>query len=96
MGKAIHEIADHYGLDPQLDQLTEECAELIQAVNKYRRTGDFTNLVEELADVEIMTAQVEYLLHATSEVEEIAKKKLCRQLMRIGITDSKEGHEEAD
>lgn len=30
-------IADHYGYEAQSNQLVEECAELIQAVNKYRR-----------------------------------------------------------
>lgn len=30
-------IAKHYGYEAQSNQLVEECAELIQAVNKYRR-----------------------------------------------------------
>ena len=30
-------IAQYYGYDAQSNQLIEECAELIQAVNKYRR-----------------------------------------------------------
>ena len=31
------EIAKYYGYEAQSNQLVEECAELIQAVNKYRR-----------------------------------------------------------
>lgn len=60
------EIAKYYGYEVQSNQLVEECAELIQAVNKYRRveTGlgqpvaedkkaiARDNLVEEIADVE--------------------------------------------
>lgn len=62
----------------RVTQLVEECAELIQAVNKYRRveTGlgqpvaedkkaiarDNLVEVEEIADVELMLEQVKYLL----------------------------------
>lgn len=73
------DVADHYGYEIQSDQLVEECAELIQAVNKYRRargTGQavhisekkaFANLVEEIADVESMIEQIKYLLHISDE-----------------------------
>lgn len=68
--------AKYYGYEAQSNQLVEECAELIQAVNKYRRveTGlgqpvaedkkaiARDNLVEEIADVELMLEQVKYLL----------------------------------
>lgn len=70
------ETAKYYGYEAQSNQLVEECAELIQAVNKYRRveTGlgqpvaedkkaiARDNLVEEIADVELMLEQVKYLL----------------------------------
>jgi NTP pyrophosphatase (non-canonical NTP hydrolase) len=62
------ETAKYYGYEAQSNQLVEACAELIQAVNKYRRveTGlgqpvaedkkaiARDNLVEEIADVELM------------------------------------------
>ena len=61
------ETAKYYGYEAQSNQLVEECAELIQAVNKYRRveTGlgqpvaedkkaiARDNLVEEIADVKM-------------------------------------------
>lgn len=68
------EVADHFGYEIQSDQLVEECAELIQAVKKYRRArgcgqptslseeAAFGNLVEEIADVESMLEQIKYLL----------------------------------
>ena len=31
--------AEHYGYEAQSNQLVEECAELIQAVSKYRRAA---------------------------------------------------------
>lgn len=89
-------IADHYGLDPQLDMLQEECAELIQAVNKYKRTRT-TAIVEEMADVYIMLYQITYLLNkevASVDVEDFIamwmEKKIRRQLKRL------EGEQNAD
>lgn len=85
----IKRIADYYGLDAQLDMLQEECAELIQAVSKYKRKR-VTNIVEEMADVFIMLDQIIYLLNkevASVDVEEIIalwmEKKIRRQLERI-------------
>ena len=85
----IRKIADYYGLDAQLDMLQEECAELIQAVSKYKRTR-VTNIVEEMADVFIMLDQIIYLLNkevASVDVEEFIalwmEKKIRRQLERI-------------
>jgi NTP pyrophosphatase (non-canonical NTP hydrolase) len=78
------EIADHYGLESQLDMLQEECAELIQAVSKYRRakcTDD--HLAEEIADVHIMTVQIIDLLDIEFEVNNWVDRKLQRQLERI-------------
>lgn len=71
--------AEHYGYEAQSNQLVEECAELIQAVSKYRRargTGQetllkeqvaFDNLIEEIADVEIMLEQIKHLLKIPEE-----------------------------
>lgn len=78
------ETAKYYGYEAQSNQLVEECAELIQAVNKYRRveTGlgqpvaedkkaiARDNLVEEIADVELMLEQVKYLLQIPEEYKD--------------------------
>lgn len=75
------ENAKYYGYEAQSNQLVEECAELIQAVNKYRRAvvrlGEpvaeekravaLDNLKEEIADVEIMLEQIKYLLQIPEE-----------------------------
>lgn len=102
MRDKIKRIANHYGFSKQSRQLNEECAELIQAVNKYYRfresksTRDeiilsaqdsnvlIQNIVEEVADTEIMLEQIKYLLNVNpAAVEEIKKNKVNRQLERI-------------
>ena len=88
--KAIEEIAKFYGLKPQLDILQEECAELIQAVSKFKR-GNYdeytipSSLIEELADVEIMLNQIEYLLgdDVRKDIGRVKEDKIKRQLKRI-------------
>lgn len=85
----IFKIADNYGVNSQLDILQEECAELIQAVSKYRRTNnpnvfDRMHLEEEIADVEIMIAQIKYLMKLSEkDIRGIKDTKLERQLERM-------------
>ncbi len=91
----IEFIANHYGYDAQSRQCIEEMAELTQAINKWWRVcghGQNTeksnqecmdNLVEEMADVQIMLWQMEYLLLSGQEVNQMIEKKLDRQLERI-------------
>lgn len=88
-------IADHYGYGAQSRQCIEEMAELTQAINKLWRVcgnGQKTeksnrecmdNLVEEMADVQIMLWQMEYLLLSAQEVNQMITQKLNRQLERI-------------
>lgn len=95
IAKKIMTIADHYGYDAQSRQCMEEMAELTQAINKFWRVcgnGQKTekgiqdcrdNLTEEMADVQIMLWQIEYLLSAENMIEEMIEKKLNRQLKRI-------------
>lgn len=93
----VKKIADHYGYEAQSRQCIEECAELIQAINKFWRKdlkcGRLSilevpigspcenNLIEELADVQIMIWQMSHLLGA--DIEPIIEQKLDRQLERI-------------
>lgn len=84
------EIFEHYGLESQFGQLTEECAELIQAVNKFKRAcrgGDFRaardELLRELADVKIMLMQFEEGFFGREAVSAEVDRKLGRQMRRI-------------
>lgn len=92
------ETAKYYGYEAQSNQLVEECAELIQAVSKYRRAvaglGQpvaeekkavaLENLIEEIADVEIMLEQVKYLLQIPEdELDAVKLFKVNRTRERI-------------
>lgn len=85
-------IMQHYGTEHQKDILIEECAELIQAVEKSRRgilTEDkpaYTyDMISEMADVQIMLWQFESVLTAYSRqcFEDEIQRKLRRQMDRI-------------
>lgn len=55
-----------YGKEPQCRQTMEECAELIQAINKFLRYPNdkhYANLIEEIADVEIMLYQLKVMFN---------------------------------
>lgn len=66
--------AEHYGFEVQSNQCVEECAELIQALNKFKRSFGagkpprisreeaLDNIIEEIADVEIMLEQMIHLI----------------------------------
>lgn len=86
------QIIRHYGTEHQKDILIEECAELIQAVEKSRRgvlTEDkpaYTyDMISEMADVQIMLWQFESVMTAYSRqcFEDEVYRKLRRQLERI-------------
>lgn len=89
-------ICEHYGVESQKGILTEECAELIQAVSKLTRaeqsgkvfdkTQAMLDMVEEMADVTIM---IEQILHAywnnagDAKLDYYIEQKLTRQIGRI-------------
>lgn len=75
----LKQIADHYGLENQTDKCKEELHELIEALN-----GGDPHLAEEIADVEIMIAQIKYLRNLLDErIDGIKQYKIERQLQRI-------------
>ena len=94
MDSRIKTIADHYSYEAQSRQCMEECAELIQAINKLWRARRAksseksivaeNNLVDEIADVQIMLWQMQYLLEIPEcEVKREINSKLERQMRRI-------------
>lgn len=99
MDDRIKEIADKYGMFAQIGQTTEECAELIQSLNKYKRvlhvgqatniseTEAIDNICEEIADVSIMIEQMIYLFGVEDTVQEIYEKKLERTYERMESED---------
>lgn len=96
--KKCKRILDHYGAANQRLQLIEECAELIQAINKYNRaigsitTGYYPDVIKaendigrEIADVLIMIEQISTALFKDdrSFIDEVIECKLNKQLQRI-------------
>lgn len=80
------QIADHYGYECQNIKCIEELSELIKAICKYDQSGaaiDRFQIIEELADVEIMTHQLIYLLGCEDQMQEVTEIKLARQLRRM-------------
>ena len=83
-------IADRYGLFHQLGKLNEECSELSIECIKSINAGNVTReIVQEIADVEVMIAQIKYLAGLDEALIEGAKTyKINRQLMRIQKEDN--------
>lgn len=85
----IHEDAicytalEHYGVHSQIVKCMEECGELIQALAR-NLSGEknIENVVEELADVEIMLKQMR-IAFGRSSVDRVRAQKLARLKMRM-------------
>ena len=81
---------DKWGVNAQVGQTVEECAELIVALQKYvNRTpqlGMVENILDEIADVEMVLAQMRLVLGIGDDMlrERISRKfeKLNRYLLR--------------
>jgi len=73
-----------YGFEAQLSMLTEECGELVAAVNRYRRgrAGAFEAMIEEMADVSILLDQMRLVYGA--EIDAARERKLARLRERLG------------
>ena len=83
----IKYISEHYGMMNQLEQTVEECAELIQAIQKWKRYKSLPiklalNVNEEVADVLIMANQLRHLM-GEDFIDSIVNAKLERQIERI-------------
>ena len=97
--RGIAIIADTYGLNSQLGQLSEECAELIQAASKIRRhsdpsmstprtdyNDDLINIIEEIGDVIIVISEVKRLLRLDeNDIVDSMRYKIIRTLKDIDI-----------
>lgn len=80
-----------WGVEAQIDMMIEEAAELIHALSKYKRIRTLkqpfsievnTTILEELADVIIMTRQMKYLF-GVNLVNDHIQKKLKRLEERL-------------
>ena len=90
--KKLAKIFAFFGMIPQLLKLKEECEELADAIKEYRERMTSKNgehLIEELADVLIMSEQI--VLGLTKEqnqkLQETIDFKISRTIARIEAED---------
>lgn len=79
-------IINAYGMKNQEDKAIEELAELQKAILKHREHKDCEtekNIIDEIADVEIMLNQLKIIYSCHKEVEERIDYKIDRQINRI-------------
>lgn len=78
-----------YGDEAQINQGIEEMAELIQAVNKFRRDiGTWHDVVEEIVDVEIMMEQYKIIFEISEDkISRFKNKKLNRLAERLEASE---------
>lgn len=81
----LRQAVNTWGIKSQLQMAQEECAELVVAVSHYQRNptpATFESVVDELADVKIMTEQLE-LIFGQAEVAIAVNTKLVRLQERL-------------
>lgn len=71
-----------YGAEAQEQVAMEECAELIQAIS-HKHRGRPHNIAEEIADVDIMLAQLRIINNCEDEVSRYIDEKLRRLIRRL-------------
>ena len=79
-------IIDSYGTKMQEDIAIEELAELQKAVLKHRRYRSKETeqeIIDEIADVEIMLEQLKIIYSCHSDVEKRVEYKIDREIKRI-------------
>lgn len=88
--RIMQQAIETYGVQAQCDVAIEEMAELTKAIVKIRRVADDygktqaarENLLEEIADVDIMIDQLK-IMRGPKQVEEYRRKKLERLDRRL-------------
>lgn len=76
---------DTWGTQSQIDMAIEECGELLTALHKLRRnttTHQIDDVEDEIADVEIMMAQMR-LIFNPERIDKRKNHKMLRLLARI-------------
>ena len=85
----IRKNIQHYGIENQSTVCMEECAELIQAISKYKRGNqNKENLKEEIADVLICIEMLKQMYGIpSSDIDRWIGKKQKRELERMGANE---------
>ena len=91
MKQLLERVITAYGMNKQLDVAIEELSELIQAICKIKRRDSISNesfavkgnLAEEMADVEIVLAELKLMFDNEDNVKEWRTYKLDRLEKRL-------------
>lgn len=98
MGSIEKAIAEHHGLHSTSERTIEAMAELTQAITKFWRydginqviiNGRKADIVEGIADTEVMLAQLKSILDCEKTVRLMVAEKVERQLGRIIVENGK-------
>ena len=74
---ACHKAVELWGPEFQKDMCIEECAELIDSIQKNRRNrATLEDIMEEIADVQIMLIQMRVILNNDDEYWKVFNSKL--------------------
>jgi len=97
--ESVHKRAvDVWGVESQMNMMTEEIGELLQAISKFRRSSNkseevkqeaYNHLCEEIADVENMINQFRYIFDAKI-IDKYKEEKLERTLEKIIKSENEE------
>lgn len=83
----LEKILGHYGINNQLKKFNEETYELIEAILTFGVKNNYESLnhvIEEMGDVYVVLKQLQvYYGIPNSEIEDMMKFKVNRQLLRI-------------
>ena len=80
----FREAVDRWGQTAQMDMCVEECAELIKAINKWKRgKGSLFDLVQEMVDVHLMVEELRYIVDNETLWNEAKQLKLTRLRRRL-------------
>jgi NTP pyrophosphatase (non-canonical NTP hydrolase) len=87
----LRQAVNTWGMKSQIQMAQEECAELIVALSHYQRNptdATFCDVVNELADVKIMVAQMELLFGQTEVAIKIGEKMAgLQEKLRIAMVE---------
>jgi len=82
----------HYGRDAQIIKAVEELSELQKALcKKLNKQGDFTQIIEEVIDVEIMLYQLILILKAEGYKDEDLDLQRSKTLQALEMRIASEG-----
>lgn len=85
--EVLRKAVETYGKEAQTDMMIEEMSELTKALLKQRRNGTsetVDNVLEEMADVEIMLNQMKMIYGDTTKYR---VEKIARLASRLGIEE---------